>query len=342
MAAQEIIQPWQCSTCGKLCERFEILRDHHLARGHCFCTVCGLHFDTHTAFEDHQAGLHASEFKCCDCNITFSDVGTLKGHIASCAHQKPVENPSSHQVSIQQDEENTCKDCEKTFSNREALLQHRQSVKHKPLSDLKCPLGKGCSGRFMTPSALLQHLESGNCHSGMDRHEIFRMVQSCDADHVIHSPSHLHTRNSFRSPDIETPAFPSDGSLSPWSLLETSSMDVDHTGGLQALTELKCSLCPPKRKPFAKAKDLEQHLNSAAHCAKIYHCPSSIFSATNVQKQHVKERQFSTLSGLTQHMENGACNGDKKAFVSSIGIIQRQLKLMGFEGIPLLLPSSRS
>jgi len=48
----------------------------------------------------------------------------------------------------------------------------------------------------------------------------------------------------------------------------------------------------------------------------MYHCPSNIFpnASSKAQKQSKKEKQFSTLSGLTQHLESGACHGGKRTF----------------------------
>ena len=86
------------------------------------------------------------------------------------------------QVTMASTDDQTCKICRRTFSSFQSLRQHRESVKHKPLSALRCPIGKGCRGEFSAPSALLHHLESGKCCSGMDRDDVYDIIQLYDKD----------------------------------------------------------------------------------------------------------------------------------------------------------------
>jgi len=47
-------------------------------------------------------------------------------------------------------------------------------------------------------------------------------------------------------------------------------------------------------------------------------------------------RQFSTVSGLAQHLESGACEGGKGTFKHVIEYVQDKMKDMGFGGLKLL------
>ncbi|KAF2797085.1 hypothetical protein K505DRAFT_299062 [Melanomma pulvis-pyrius CBS 109.77] len=348
-----------CGDCGKICENEKILNDHHIATGHCFCSECDLHFQFQTTFTLHRENeMHASEFKCCDCNIFFKDVHALTAHMTRRVHRKPKNETSVLAMG------HVCSKCQRTFKSTESLEQHRQSVKHKPLSALSCPLGKGCRGNFTSPSALLHHLESGNCKSGMDRDKIYRIVQSCDEDGNILSRtaltpsiSPIHPANSS-SLCSETWMVSSD-TQSEWSLL-TPSLSEGSVGdsleqwlmleGGQTLFEerrsidasftptLQCPICPKKKKRFATMLALQQHMNSPVHSAKIYHCPSNVFfaSSSKTGEKKSREKHFSTLSGLSQHLESGACRGGKRAFLHCIDLIQGSLQRLGLGDMGVL------
>ncbi|KAI5788966.1 hypothetical protein DFH27DRAFT_614547 [Peziza echinospora] len=99
-------------------------------------------------------------------------------------------------------------------------------------------------------------------------------------------------------------------------------------------THVACPLCV-KRKKFT-IPQLELHLMSAAHAPKIFHCPISILDAGKKDK-HM--RSFSTLSGLTQHVESEACKGGKVAFEKVVRFVEGKLRELGFEngfGLDLL------
>jgi len=47
-------------------------------------------------------------------------------------------------------------------------------------------------------------------------------------------------------------------------------------------------------------------------------------------------RQFSTVSGLAQHLESGACDRWKGTFRRVVEYVQEEIKGMGFVGLKLL------
>jgi hypothetical protein len=137
-----------------------------------------------------------------------------------------------------------------------------------------------------------------------------------------------------------------EGSLAQWLLLEGSqiSFEGELSVGTTVTAKLQCPLCPKERKSFVTPQALQQHMDSPVHCAKVYHCPSNIFpiAPSKDEKQGKKEKQFSTLSGLSQHLESGACHGGKRTFFYCIDLIQRRLEQLGFGGMRLLSPGSQS
>ena len=178
----------KCGCCGKHCERLDILEDHCIVTGHCV-----------------YPERYAFRYQCRDCEISFEDIHAFSAHMAGCVHCKPLqqklhsnaEKAEKPATSIADDQ--ACIRCQRTFPSFRSLQQHRESLKHKPLSALRCPVGEGCTGKFSAPSALLHHLESGNCCSAMDRDAIYDIVHLYDHDCTIHS---LPTFTPSNSPHL--------------------------------------------------------------------------------------------------------------------------------------------
>ena len=81
----------------------------------------------------------------------------------------------------------------------------------------------------------------------------------------------------------------------------------------------------------------ESHLASPAHAPKIFHCPVNLTSSEkkgNQTEDVIKE--FSTLSGLTQHVESGACKGGRQMLQGAMEFVQWKLRDLGFGEIKLL------
>lgn len=364
----------ECGYCGKICERPDILEDHRRFTGHCYCSDCDISFESQSAFKIHlETEVHASEFKCCDCNIFFGDIHALNAHMASRAHRKPLPKKLLREINFTITG-HVCNQCQRKFASSDSLQQHRESVKHKPLSSLRCPLAKKCHKKFKSPSALLHHLESGDCPSGMNRDEINRLVQSYDHDNAIHSSSALAplklsapSASSLSSalstriptPDSEfsemvfddesewslvTPAPSQDGLGGSFEgiLLEGSEIVFEGPLSVDRVANLRCPLCPAKKRTFRTAAALENHMNSPAHSPKMYHCPKIAFlDSGESEKKGPKKTHFKTLSGLAQHLESGACRGGKKTFLSCISFIQEQLQKWGLGEMRLLLAQSK-
>jgi hypothetical protein len=292
--------------------------------------------------------------------------------MASRAHRKPFaakrKEPKSLTVTLI-DGKLPCKDCKRTFKSASALRQHRASVKHKPLSRLTCPLGNNCAMRFTSPSALIQHLESGGCDSKTTRDGIYHLIQSHDLEQLIHSlpESTPSTPRSYQfselSPTDHLPRTPDlladdsgwslvtshsilslDESVTGWSLvsgLQTRISDDQHSIDGPVSRWLRCPLCPKTRKGFATAQDLEKHVASPVHCQKVYHCPTGMFPEGRSSRPQKPPKLFSTLGGLAQHLESGACQGGKETFIKIVEFIGRRLELLRFTGMPLLLAGYR-
>ncbi len=98
---------------------------------------------------------------------------------------------------------------------------------------------------------------------------------------------------------------------------------------------LRCHLCGPNRKPFHSLRAYHAHMNSAAHAPKIFHCPLSFMPKVKLHDIS-KIRYFSTLGGLTQHLESGRCEGGLEMYRKAISCVEEQLELLGLKGFMLL------
>lgn len=346
----------RCETCEQDFNLVESLQDHQRATNHCFCQACDRYFVSPEALTQHtQSSVHVSQYRCCDCEHDFADQQALKWHLELGVHEV------SH----------TCGKCSRTFKDQKALDQHLASLIHNPLSNIKCIASSKCKSRFLSPSALLHHLESGGCCSGMTRKKLNRMVQKNDGDRLISSGIEENDLSDLcrRLDSVSISSRPMATPLSSGSSTPILTPMTDETSGVSLgpflqrtpselssvffnpqsypdLTSSKfppdakglmCPLCPGKNKTFATTTALQAHLVSPAHAPKAFHCPSNILTlGKGVGNSEVSPKLFSTLSGLTQHIESGACYGGKATFQKAIELVEERLKQMGFDQVRLL------
>ncbi len=129
---------------------------------------------------------------------------------------------------------------------------------------------------------------------------------------------------------------------SDWSLVsgthaEIPLTDIDLNNDAYAFGNLRCAFCPPNRKKFHNVAVFQAHIASAAHAPKFFHCPLVFVPDISLSDLRKKKKHFSTLSGLTQHLESGACRGGVATFEKAIRYVEEQLKVLGFGGVRLLL-----
>ncbi|PQE24715.1 zinc finger protein [Rutstroemia sp. NJR-2017a WRK4] len=274
-----------------------------------------------------------------------------------------------------------CVECDQAFQQKRQLKKHVSSNHNH----IQCPVGKKCK-KFATPSALLSHLESGRCSSGLTRTKMHELVFAHDSNRYITSveaADTIHSANNIPgNAPSPLPPVADDDSLSEWSEVggailtpttsesdwsligrnvltpthsdnasqwSTISEDLVHissntfpfatnleTSSHSAQSQgLRCHLCRPYRKPFGNIKAYQAHMSSAAHAPKIFHCPLSFMPQVNPEGP-AKVKYFSTLAGLTQHMESGRCEGGLEVYGKAISFVEEQLKLLGFSDFRLL------
>ncbi|KAN0117077.1 hypothetical protein V8E51_003054 [Hyaloscypha variabilis] len=345
------------------------------------CPECRRRFLQKPSLEAHQReSLHASCYncdiisparECCDCERDFKSEKALRDHLRySTVHGpgKGCKNKKKKKQSQQEEgsQRKRCKKCNRAFKSEGALTRHRTSVRHHPLSDIKCLVDAECKKHFNCPSGQLQHLESGKCVSEMTKMKLNAAITANNTGRIITSggvtaqwllednlSASTTSTSQIRSP-ILTPnstefldSYPPSAILTPTSTLSAST-NFHSILTLRPRTRSShqtCPLCPPSRTRKFKDSALQQHLSSSVHAQVsmslpllvsdeiLFHCPRTLMGEGVKNKP---SKQFSTVSGLAQHLESGACSGGRGTFRRVVEYVQEEMKGMGFGGLKLL------
>ncbi|PCH42946.1 hypothetical protein WOLCODRAFT_74672, partial [Wolfiporia cocos MD-104 SS10] len=268
---------FRCDPCGSYFESVRALQNHgktsprHVVDYGRRCLQCGSVYSSSVSLIQHyvESQLH---YYCSQCDQHFdrdSDymLHKLSRHNGSNAVSDPPNNVNDN---VSPDATWYCTECNLAFQSRSDLYTHWKSTTHTN-QQYTCP-GNDCSKTFGTPSAVIQHLESGACASGMTRQRVNRMAIAADRGAVI-------TDRARIAADNERLSIPEPVATTAW--FNGSSYE--------------CIIC---HRTCRTLVGLNRHLRSPAHSEKIFKCP---------QQWSGCGKAFNTLSGLVQHVESGVC-----------------------------------
>jgi hypothetical protein len=319
---RQALHCWACPVCTEKFVGKKLLEAHQRSAKHCCCGTCTRVFSHDQALADHRAAVHTKQspvhsglfsnqqktiqFHCCDCNRDFSSESALRQHLANKNHALPARL------------NRVCERCGRQFINEKALSQHLSSLAHIPLCNVGCIGHQKCKRRFRCPSGLLHHLESGTCCSGINRLTLNNVVCKRDTGRVITCDS--------------IPAKPNLPAIDACpATTETLRGTEKRLSSIRA--KIRCPLCPTHKGFFHTPSALRDHLASPVHAPKQFRCPSSLLATTELSGI---QKHFSTLSGLTQHLESGACQGGQATFREAVTYVEERLKHMGLKDWRLL------
>lgn len=324
-----------------------------------YCGECRKVFVDAAALAQHlQSSAHASDFRCCDCERSFVSTKALMQHLQDKVH-KPKPPPAP-------DRTQTCHECRRQFRSEEALRQHQSSEIHRPARTFSCAAGGAGSGscdrRFGSPAAMLQHLESGACSSGMDRQKLNLLVLRSDHEGLVSDPAGGVQRllqettrrlvvkatasgDAMSAIDSRDVVSLRSGSSTGWVALTPSTGMISSSLASPILTptsgyssalavttkgDTQCPLCPPTRRLFPTPQSLQQHLQSPAHDAQMFRCPVSPLTLTGIGGQGKETvKWFSTVSGMGQHVESGACTTGGPGFGTVLKNLETRVRELG-------------
>ncbi|KAI4168934.1 MAG: hypothetical protein LQ346_009014 [Caloplaca aetnensis] len=354
-----------CEGCEAFFDNTMDLRAHQHARGHYCCKECGQRFKDSGAREQHmQSKKHVSQYRCMDCKRDFVNEQALIQHLEDKVHEPPRDLVFERS---DDDRDYSCNQCNRTFRCHDDLQNHLQSLAHKPLSNLKCMMSSRCKATFKSPSGLIQHLESGACHSGMDKAKLDGLILQHDVGNQITmdmkdlsltaAPPTINQSSSWPpSLDLLSPnpigarrgLTSQAGNFTFANQADKESFTKTALPTTNSKGKFACPLCPNnnKTRTFHSLEAFRNHIESPAHDPKIYHCPANVLltppnNNNNNNNNNSKEagiliKDFSALSALTQHVESGACKGGRKMLEVAVGSVEQTLKELGFKGVQLL------
>ncbi|MCJ1283268.1 hypothetical protein MMC26_002596 [Xylographa opegraphella] len=339
-----------CGTCQRNFALATALRQHQENTGHAYCRDCNRAFVGTEALDQHlSSSIHASHFHCCDCDRDFVSADALNQHLRDKVH-KPRTGSSS---ALATESSWSCRECDRAFADETALRQHLSSVVHHPLSNIPCPGDKRCRKRFTSPSAAVHHLESGACRSGITRKSLNALIRSSDVQQLIHNGSGgEETPSLYWDDNASTSSFgggapimtprsnrsvatnPLSASLLSGLLTPLSSGSDDFGSDFAPTAPPSCPLC---LRTFRTIGGLQDHMSSPAHELKIFHCPLT-FTAPFLDEASATKatKLFSTLSGLTQHLESGACVGGSGTWRLVMQYVEDRARQNGWKNLRLL------
>lgn len=374
-----------CSHCKRAFRTEESLRQHFEALHSDLlkkvsgpkCDTCKESFPGQDSLEQHQRTVHTSQFRCCDCEKDFISEQALDQHLNDKSHPKiPCQIceqgfaskltlnrhvVAEHHASVNPKRNlyragvHGCFICQRRFCKQMDLDHHLTSLKHHPLSDLPCIASDKCKRRFTSPSALLHHLESGTCRSGIDRHAINNLVRDNDVECIISSGPvgqsllEINENPSESSSSSGTPVFTPTSSVSsspvPDTMMENPmfqhvpllSLGAENPSfatmdgaSIPSTFEIRTPSSPRKPSNF----DINGRLPSSRELTPtLFHCPTALVNSTPHSE---RPRTFATLSGLAQHIESGACGEGLPTLKRAMEFVQERLEKMGLGSVRLL------
>ena len=242
-----------CPTCFETFPCLVDAMEHQAKTGHCYCSDHELAFPCFEELLEHVCADEHNEGIFCMCHEIFYTDGDYDRHLVN-RHQTPIDDEAveearlleptyaEEQLSLVEYTNLWCKECDWRFVSVEAYLQHKSSPRHETkLLALDCSCGK----TFSLLSALVQHLESGGCASGMSRDGLNAIVYSYDEDRRI---TKTEFADRFASMTIDGSSKASIAPGDSASILGTSidhlSINGSHTGSVHNQTSAPGFLTP--------------------------------------------------------------------------------------------------
>ncbi|KAI9766759.1 MAG: hypothetical protein M1839_004776 [Geoglossum umbratile] len=187
----------RCEVCGGRFGVRSSFESHQQATGHCYCCECNLHFKSIIKHVRHVREVqHRTEYQCCDCGRKYPDQTDLDHHCCDCdisfyagqALEKHLRKHARHRPCASAPRApvaQAAKPAAPTPSPRTGKPKSKKSRKKRKCRNIPCPASGKCHKKFAQLSAVLDHLESGRCPSGMTRTELNKLVIAHDKDRYI-------------------------------------------------------------------------------------------------------------------------------------------------------------
>ena len=332
----------KCPICPDTLTDQQCLKNHQRSAGHCYCGDCNKTFSSSSGYRAHlQSSLHSTDFRCCDCDRSFRTSNSLDQHLRDFVHSRRRARQPISGIK--------CPNCSRIFRDALALKNHLSSSVHRSMGHITC-IARPCEKKFSSPSALILHLESGACVSGMNRTKLNKMVIACDTENLITKTqssisdwlqsvnSRLVTQgDDMRKSDRWTQVppgvliSPQSHSSGIWTPASSRRSSGEWAELVSRTSSSQCPFCFPNKRYFPTMAALKDHINSPAHCEPFIFCPEASVELWKPKKRESCLRQFKTVSGLAQHLESAACQKGNSALWKTVKHMLLQLETSGFD-----------
>ena len=258
-----------CNRCDEFFESDDALSKHQdSSLSHWICSYCNLDFYDEDDLEKHYqlTSDHDRRIWCERCQIPFADAESIEFHISESEDHWLCDRCNLEYYDREDlfghfrisNEHNWCETCHRDFDSHHKLRSHM--LTHQP-HNIPC-FGCGNDRMFGTYSAMLIHLESGNCSTSMT--ELDKIARVC------------FQSKKFMLHDLY------DSLTDNWRLRTQVRGSWDSSRSVW-----KCSNCI---KNFVDKAAVSKHLLSPVHDPLIYQCPGCDlqFSIISGLVQHVE------------------------------------------------------
>lgn len=311
-----------CSGCQNRFSSISSLKIHQQSTGHCYCKECDRHFVNLEAIGQHQnSSIHA--------NSGNSKHGQgLVDHHALEQHIEKGYGRKKYQYNLLR-----CGKCGKTFPGANALRQHLASVAHRNVGKITCIASSECTTLFSCPSAMLQHLESGGCPSGISRSVFIKPIELEDIRSIIEScftekDIAVATNGGLSLEPKNTTSLMTSLPIRHDTLIETSTMDED--------LEVQLATALDERSSLASTPDLSMPRFASSPPSfssdpATGNPPRSIVPTIDDDEEFkLLSKEFSSLSGFIQHVENSSYRCKDAVLEKAIRFVQKRVIEAGF------------
>ncbi|OJD37687.1 zinc finger protein [Diplodia corticola] len=344
-----------CIACHRIYVCETRLMAHQRATGHCHCTACDQHFMTPDRLRQHLLEYHKLPRA-----EVFQDAGDERPLL--------LDDPSSSTPVFKGGFKSgknflhidlRCRVCGCDFTSPKTLHDHRTRGWHDPFTAITCPFagnggpceveeedqareGGGGGGSkekksFPSVSALLHHLETARCGSGISLAEL---------NDALRGPARLEAcvlpEHRFRA----TPRDPCAGALSDREIqavcdrvvADSSPSDVPVGGDdnntdnnpnntLPKKPKLRCPFCPASIwKTFPTKAQLKAHLTHYNHTPRFLQFPDSVALPPTKSR---RKTDFNAWSGLAHSLETLLCAGEVEGVQQALDVIEEALAALG-------------
>ncbi|KAI5637196.1 zinc-finger double domain-containing protein [Phthorimaea operculella] len=247
---------YSCPICKTIIASVESFTSHykrHMRRYE--CSICHKRTMDVKVMQQHYYSIHEIQLKKYTCNIC----GKVSNSIDTHRYHR-----DTHKARIE------CKECDKTFSHRAGLLNHRLTV-HELHSDFPCEV---CGKTFRWKTSLKRHLDKHD-ESKYKNGIPAAVCEPCNIEFQSVSSYQRHLRNSLKHV----------------SQNELSSYQRHLRNSLKHVSQNELRfICDPCGKRFADKTKLRDHIEEK-HLHKTYQC-------------HICNKPSKNRVGLDQHIRN--------------------------------------